>query len=135
MSKLEEVLRGIVREELCNALVHPPSGKEWSESQRDIYRAVALIPYGRVASYGTIAAQTGRKRTAGQYVGQELMKLEYDCRYVPWWRVVKADGSLADTEQLEERRHLMELEGIKFYDGGAVRQRFFWPPSASAANE
>ena len=94
MSKLEEVLRAIVREELCNALVHPPSGKEWSESQRDIYRAVALIPYGRVASYGTVAAQTGRKRTAAQYIGQELKKLEYDCRYrlpklaTPLWNSV-----------------------------------------------
>ena len=51
MSKLEEALRTIVREELCNALVTPPGDRIWKKADWEIYRAVGMIPYGRVVSY------------------------------------------------------------------------------------
>ena len=53
-----------------------------------VLRAVAAIPAGRVMSYGDIAEYVG----AGgpRQVGQVLA---HSHGRVPWWRVIRADGS------------------------------------------
>jgi alkylated DNA nucleotide flippase Atl1 len=57
---------------------------------------VEQIPVGRATTYGLIAEAVGRGgprqvgRTMAMYGGS-----------VPWWRVVRADGSLPDAHQRE----------------------------------
>lgn len=133
MSKLDqslaELVREIVREEILHAFVKPPKGKVWTGFQQEVYQVVAMIPPGRVVSYGGVAKIMGRSPGTSRAVGQALSALEYDCRYLPWWRVVRDNGMLpkeesASPEDRAERRHLMELEGIEI-DEGYVPEKFF----------
>ena len=132
MSSLEELLRAIVREEICNALVTPPGDKTWNKADWEIYRVVGIIPYGRVVSFTDVARMAGRSpaRNHAQAIGQALGRLGYECRHVPWWRVVQENGSLpADKPGTEFRLPLMEMEGIEIDDKGRVPVRFRWSPS------
>jgi alkylated DNA nucleotide flippase Atl1 len=86
------------------------------------YRAVLArvreIPEGFVRAYGDVSP--GAPRFAGQVLhahGEE----------VPWWRVVRADGSLAKGDR---QRALLEAEGVPFV-GARVDPRAFvreWAP-------
>lgn len=81
----------------------------------DIYETVKLIPEGRVATYGQIAALVGRPRHARQ-VGYALAALgeEHD---VPWHRVINSKGEVsarAHPDYEEYQRVLLEDEGIEF---------------------
>ena len=132
MSKIEEVLRAIVREELRNALVTPPGDRIWKKSDWEIYRVVGMIPYGRVVSFADVARMAGRHpaRNHAQAIGQALARLGYECRHVPWWRVVHENGSPpADKPGTEFRIPLMEMEGIKVNSHGRVPNEFRWRPS------
>lgn len=132
MSKLEEALRTIVREEIRNALVTPPGDKIWTRSDWEVYRAVGMIPYGRVVSFTDVARMAGRHpaRNYAQAIGQALGRLGYECRHVPWWRVVHEDGALpGDKPGTKYRNPLMEMEGIEFNDLGRVPKAFRWRPS------
>lgn len=65
---------------------------------------VEQIPVGRVLSYGRIAEHLA----AGygpRYVGR-VMSLEGSA--VPWWRVVRADGTMAGPLMAEAQMHWME---------------------------
>lgn len=65
-----------------------------------VLRVVEAIPPGRVMAYGEVAAHVGRGgarqvgRVMAQYGG-----------LVPWWRVVRADGSLPDSHGAIARKH------------------------------
>jgi alkylated DNA nucleotide flippase Atl1 len=63
---------------------------------------VRRIPEGFVRSYGDISPGAPR------FGGTVLSHTEED---VPWWRVVRADGSLAKGER---QRALLEAEGVPF---------------------
>lgn len=83
---------------------------------QEIYQVVALIPVGKVATYGQIAALTGHPRHA-RLVGYALNRLAVDSD-VPWHRVINAQGSLSlhkldvQAEQVQKMRLLQE--GICF---------------------
>ena len=79
----------------------------WSE-QRVLAR-VRRIPEGFVATYADITP--GEPRHAGRILAKTH-------EAVPWWRVVRADGSLAVGAR---QRTLLEGEGIPFDDHGRVR--------------
>jgi alkylated DNA nucleotide flippase Atl1 len=55
----------------------------------DVADLVAAIPAGRVASYGDLAVQLG---VGPRQVGRVMPALADG---VPWWRVVRADGTPA----------------------------------------
>ena len=61
-----------------------------------VLQVVEQIPSGRVATYGDIAEAVGRG--GPRQVGQ-VMALHGGA--VPWWRVVRADGSPARGHELE----------------------------------
>jgi methylated-DNA-protein-cysteine methyltransferase-like protein len=63
---------------------------------------VEAIPEGFVRSYGDVSP--GAPRFAGQVLSTHGDK-------VPWWRVVRADGTLAKGAR---QRKLLEAEGIPF---------------------
>ncbi|MCP9792733.1 MGMT family protein [Vulcanococcus limneticus] len=79
-----------------------------------VYAAVALIPHGRLATYGQIAELIGAYGCARQ-VGWALRRLPLPSA-VPWHRVVNAQGRISITPSREGsdwiQRELLLEEGI-----------------------
>ena len=91
-----------------------------------VYAAVKAIPYGKVASYGTIAAAAGNKRMARQ-VGWAL-HVNPAPEEIPCYRVVFKNGKLSPAFAFggeNVQRALLEKEGVKFDKKGRVKPCFF----------
>lgn len=73
---------------------------------------VADLEVGEVVSYGEVARRAGRPGAA-RAVGGFLAEHGGD---LPWWRVVRADGSLAVHKPSEQQRRL-RAEGVEVVDG------------------
>ena len=71
-----------------------------------VIAAIRAIPEGFVRTYGDVSP--GAPRFAGQ-----LLKTIHDPG-IPWWRVVRADGSLAVGDRQRAR---LEAEGVPFRPG------------------
>jgi methylated-DNA-protein-cysteine methyltransferase-like protein len=84
---------------------------------KDVYTVVSQIPYGKVVSYGQVAKMLGRPRAARE-VGWAMSCCPSDD--LPWWRVVKADGTVAGGQYAEVRRGILEEEGVDFLMDGRV---------------
>jgi methylated-DNA-protein-cysteine methyltransferase-like protein len=99
-----------------------------------IYSVVALIPEGRVTTYGEIAAMAGLPGQARQ-VGYALAALR-GVHDLPWHRVINAKGEIsprAHGEPDNRQRCLLESEGIEFDSNGRTSlSRFRWRPEQSA---
>lgn len=80
------------------------------ERQEGILDAIRAIPEGFVATYGDVSP--GAPRLAGHLLGS------VHAPDIPWWRVVRADGSLASGP---EQRRRLEREGVAFLPGKAKR--------------
>ena len=82
---------------------------------------VEQVPRGRVTSYGAIADRValGGPRRVGRVLSQFGGP-------VPWWRVVRADGSLPPSHDEEARAHYLE-EGTPLRSAGRMdmAQAFF----------
>lgn len=75
-------------------------------------RAVRAIPRGQTASYARVALMSG-KPGAARAVVQALHRLEG----IPWWRVLRSDGTLAPQVALEQGRRLAQ-EGVAISRAG-----------------
>jgi methylated-DNA-protein-cysteine methyltransferase-like protein len=94
--------------------------------------AVHRIPYGRVATYGDIAALIGNPGAA-RGVGTVLRELP-EGSTVPWWRVVASGGNIS-LPQLggQLQRMLLVQEGVSFRAGRRVDlERCRWNPAGSS---
>ena len=80
------------------------------------------LPVGRVCSYGRFAelADLGNARQTCRW----LRKLPKGSR-LPWYRIVSAQGKLADFAHTAKQRHLLEAEGIVFTDKGRVPKHYY----------
>jgi len=79
----------------------------------DAVRAVVRrLRAGEVVSYGEVAAEAGRPG-AGRAVGRLLARGLAD---VPWWRVVRADGTIVSPHAAEQARRLA-AERVTVVDG------------------
>ena len=90
-----------------------------------IYAAVCKIPYGRVATYGQVAARAGNG-AAARAVGNALHR-NPNPALIPCHRVVNARGRLAPHFAFggaDEQRRLLEAEGVRV-DGGYVDLRLY----------
>jgi alkylated DNA nucleotide flippase Atl1 len=98
---------------------HP---EDWVE---EVLAIVEAVPPGRVTTYGTIAQALGRY--GARRVGNVMATHGGG---VPWWRVVRADGSLPPSHQGEARQAYLE-EGTPLRPGGNVdiKRAFFRPPA------
>ncbi|MGH3485705.1 MAG: MGMT family protein [Nocardioidaceae bacterium] len=77
---------------------------DWEAYVESVLRVVESIPVGRVMAYGAIAeiVGVGGPRQVGKVMA------EYGGG-VPWWRVVRADGTLPDSHRHQAReRYLAE---------------------------
>ena len=77
----------------------------------DVAVVVRVVPSGCVVSYGDIAELLG---TSPRVVGHAMAT--QDEPDLPWWRVVRADGGMADHLVDRAVPHWLE-EGIGFVDG------------------
>lgn len=111
---------------------------------RDIYRVVAAIPEGKVATYGQVALLAGLPRRA-RLVGRALKTMPSEDEVasedawiadIPWHRVINAQGRVSprDAEPYEQfQRQMLEDEGVGFTAGGRVDlKRYRWDPEADA---
>ncbi|WP_444643654.1 MGMT family protein [Caproiciproducens sp. R1] len=97
-----------------------------------VYRVVAVIPYGRVTTYGQIALMLGMPQYA-RLVGHALHRapgyLELPCH-----RVVNSTGRLVPG--WNEQRTLLSNEGVYFKDNGNVDlKRSIWRWDAADIRE
>ena len=86
---------------------------------------VALIPLGRVVTYGEVAQLAGFPNQARQ-VGRILSQLPRDSQ-LPWHRVINAQGRLSfppDSNAYQRQRDRLEAEGVEFSRGRISLQRF-----------
>jgi methylated-DNA-protein-cysteine methyltransferase-like protein len=100
-----------------------------------IYAVVRLIPRGRVATYGQVAALAGLPRHARQ-VGYALQALP-DGMDVPWQRVINSKGEISARPHPyaeQQQRALLEREGVVFDANGRISlPRFGWRAKSSGA--
>ena len=83
----------------------------------DVLEVVRLVPAGCVVAYGDLAELFG---TSPRIIGRIMAT--NDAADLPWWRVVRADGGMADHLVDDAVPHWRE-EGIGFADGRArIRQ-------------
>lgn len=87
----------------------------FAESQKKILAWIQKIPRGQVASYGQIAELAGIAR--GARLTARCLRGNNDPT-LPWWRVIRSDGSCAVPNQLT----LLASEGVAI-KGGRVQLR------------
>jgi len=82
-----------------------------TEFQKAVWRAIHKIPYGKLSSYGRLAAAVGRPRAvraAGNAVGANPLAIVIPCH-----RVIRSDGSLGGFGGgLDLKRYLLSIEGV-----------------------
>jgi alkylated DNA nucleotide flippase Atl1 len=92
-----------------------------------VLTCVEQIPRGRVSTYGTIAEVVGEVAGGGgpRQVGSIMASRGGP---VPWWRVVRSDGTLPSSHQGEARQAYLE-EGTPLRPSGNVDlRRALWRP-------
>lgn len=101
-----------------------------TEFQRAVHKTVRTIPEGKVTTYAAVASKSGYPGAA-QSVGNAL-RVGYDGRSLPWWRVVRSDRKLPKIKDPDEqrlnRRHRMaywEREGIELDERDRVPEGYF----------
>lgn len=86
-----------------------PLAPHGTDFQRQVWRALAAIPYGQTATYGAIAARLGRpgaSRAVGMANGRNPISV-----IVPCHRVIGANGKLVGYGGgLQRKQHLLALE-------------------------
>ena len=95
--------------------------------QAQIYELVASIHRGKVMTYGQIAYLCGRPRAA-RIVGGVA---HFGDPALPWQRVVKKDGSLAEGYPggTEGHREALVAEGVEFGSDYRVdMEKHLWRP-------
>jgi methylated-DNA-protein-cysteine methyltransferase-like protein len=88
-----------------------------SDFERRVRRVLKGLKPGEVATYGEVAEEAGYPRGA-RAVGNLLKR---SSEGLPWWRVVRADGSLAARHR-REQGELLESEGIRVRDARATKR-------------
>ncbi|TKB46081.1 MGMT family protein [Thalassotalea mangrovi] len=101
-----------------------------NENHHRIWTLVALIPPGKVVSYGQLAdlaGLPGRARLAGR-----ALKLASPSQNLPWHRVLNSQGKISlqkgsDAYQRQVKR--LQEEGIVVIGGKVKLADFQWQPS------
>ncbi|MCH7297293.1 MULTISPECIES: MGMT family protein [Acinetobacter] len=104
--------------------------QDTNELHRQILEVIALIPYGKVASYGQIAKLAGLPKHP-RLVGYVLKHLDQESE-IPWYRVINSQGKISVTRINEKgenvQQNLLEQEGIYLLNGKVSLKVFGWQP-------
>jgi methylated-DNA-protein-cysteine methyltransferase-like protein len=88
-----------------------------------VLEVIRSIPAGTVSTYGAIAIEAGMPGgPAGARQVSRILASMSKAHALPWWRVVRKDGSIAMPEGngLELQRSLLESEGVEFGLDGRI---------------
>jgi len=102
---------------------------------RDVIRVIKTIPWGKVSSYGQVAALAGRPRAARQVAW--VLHASSDKERLPWHRVIGSSGriSLKRGRGFAEQKKRLEAEGVKVGRAGAINlARHLWEPPPGVGN-
>ncbi|MCP4000658.1 MAG: cysteine methyltransferase [Gammaproteobacteria bacterium] len=102
-----------------------------SDSYKRIWKQVALIPEGKVASYGQIVSLAGLPRRVARMVGRALAAAPSEMQ-LPWHRIVNVQGRIAlppDSNGFKRQVALLEEEGIVVRNGQLNMDEYGWDPS------
>jgi alkylated DNA nucleotide flippase Atl1 len=96
-------------------------GKSHQDRHDTILRASRVIPAGYWTAYGEIGVAATGRRGAHRLVARLAV---HDPAFVNAWRVLHADGSIAEGWRghgggPERCRELLEAEGVRFVNGRA----------------
>lgn len=104
--------------------------QDTNELHRQILEVIALIPYGKVATYGQIAKLAGLPKHA-RLVGYVLKHLDKSSE-IPWYRVINSQGKISVTHINQQgenvQQSLLEQEGIYLLNGKVSLKKFVWQP-------
>ncbi|UKN03553.1 MGMT family protein [Paracrocinitomix mangrovi] len=99
---------------------------------QDVFQVVALIPEGRVTSYGAIAKYLGAARSS-RLVGWAMNASHKNSISIPAHRVVNRNGLLSGKMHFETPNTMqerLEAEGIKVVNDQVQEfKKLFWNPS------
>ncbi|HEX5016351.1 MAG TPA: MGMT family protein [Actinomycetes bacterium] len=90
----------------------------------EVLDLVEAIPAGRVMAYSDVAAVLGHG--GARQVGQTMSRFGSG---VPWWRVLRADGTCAAMHAGEQVRRL-RAEGVPFVGTRVDMDVARWTPNA-----
>jgi methylated-DNA-protein-cysteine methyltransferase-like protein len=82
---------------------------------RAVRRVIRSIPRGRTLSYGEVALRAGKPRGA-----RAVVRALHHLDDVPWWRVIRSDGTLAP-QVAREQAQLLAQEGVRARPGSVKR--------------
>lgn len=95
-----------------------------TDFQRQVWSKLSEIPYGKVVTYGQLAAAIGQPtacRAVANAVGQNPYLILLPCH-----RVVASDGIGGFSAGVEAKKHLLTLEGINFSDSAGISPKFLF---------
>lgn len=105
-----------------------PSRNSSKELAEQILAVVALIPYGKVASYGQVARLAGLPKHA-RLVGKLLGNID-DRSTLPWYRVVNSQGKIRTTMFTEDGQNLQAqlllVEGVMVKNDNIDLKTYAW---------
>lgn len=97
-----------------------------------VYKIARLVPFGRVTSYGAIAAYLGAARSA-RMVGWAMNNSHNQTQEVPAHRVVNRKGLLTGKHHFDGTnlmQQLLENEGIVVVENQIQDfEKVFWSPT------
>lgn len=91
-----------------------------------VWEIVRHIPYGKVSTYGRIAALIAPPSNmdvksylafGARWVGGAMAACPED---IPWWRVINAQGKISPRPSADRQKELLEAEGVEFDSRGRV---------------
>ncbi|MFH7764869.1 MGMT family protein [Acinetobacter sp. BSP-28] len=107
------------------------SSRSSDELARQILQVIALIPYGKVASYGQIAKMAGLPRHA-RLVGYVLKHLDAEVD-IPWHRVINSQGKISLSKLDDQGENIQRLkllaEGVMVIGDKIDLKQYQWMDS------
>ncbi|MBE8168248.1 MAG: cysteine methyltransferase [Shewanella sp.] len=94
---------------------------------------VAMIPEGKISSYGKVADLAGLPKRA-RYVSKAL-KLADPTNKIPWHRVINSQGRISlpkDSDGYRTQTELLRIEGVEVNQGKIKLSKYEWQPDIAS---
>ena len=122
----------MISTELNKALDETQSKEASAEvkiKRESIWQVVHMIPSGKVATYGQVAALAELPKAA-RFAGTSLKGLP-KATSIPWHRVINAKGRISlppSSESYQEQHQRLTQEGVLILNGRVALKDYQWEP-------